>query len=120
MYCLTCIGSLPPSAVAISAKPASVAVPPTLIRKKSLSAILPYTRSAELAPVTVAVTNEEVAAVKLVAALEEETANELDNILFDPKGPDTFDAVTNKLANAKEAVPVNGPRNDDAETDPGN
>ena len=31
-YCLTCIGSVPSSAVAISTKPPFVAVPPTLIR----------------------------------------------------------------------------------------
>ncbi len=32
VYCLTCIGSVPSSAVAISTKPAFVAVPPILIR----------------------------------------------------------------------------------------
>jgi hypothetical protein len=32
VYCLTCIGSVPSSAVAISTKPPFVAVPPILIR----------------------------------------------------------------------------------------
>ena len=40
VYCLTKIGSLPSSAVDISTNPALVAVPPTKIRKKSLSATL--------------------------------------------------------------------------------
>jgi hypothetical protein len=83
VYCLTYIGSFPPSAVAISAKPASAAVPPILIRKRSLLAMVPYTRSAESVPVTVLVACDAVAAVKakeLVTAFEEDIANELDTV----------------------------------------
>jgi hypothetical protein len=41
VYCLTWIGSVPSSAVAISTKPAFVAVPPTRILNWSLSAMFP-------------------------------------------------------------------------------
>jgi hypothetical protein len=56
VYCLTWIGSVPSSAVAISAKPVFVAVPPTRILNWSLSAMFPRTSSAELVPATVATT----------------------------------------------------------------
>ena len=68
VYCLTCIGSVPSSAVAISAKPAFVAVPPTRILNWSLSAILPLTSSVEFVPATVATTAPAVVAELAVNA----------------------------------------------------
>ena len=71
VYCLTCIGSVPSSAVAISRNPSLEDVPPTRILAWSLSAILPRTNSVEFVPATVATTQDatvaEVAEVAVVA-----------------------------------------------------
>jgi hypothetical protein len=47
-------------------------------------------------------TNEAVKAFELDTALEEDTAKEADNILFEPNGPNTFDDVTNDAVKAFE------------------
>ena len=110
VYCLTCIGSVPSSAVAISTKPELVAVAPTKILNWSLSPMLPRTSSVEVVPVTVPVSVpiNVVAVTTPVTLIPDEliVTPEPTTILVAVALPNTGVTNVGLVANTTEPLPV--------------